>query len=158
MELAKLWAWGANLHGLVSLVMTGLIWTVHAVVYPAFRDVTARDWGAYHEAHLRRTGPLVAPLMVLELLTAHCLISEIAVDGSLRWAGLGYQWSAGGNLFWLAWANTWMLWIVTFALFVPLHRKLAEGQDAALIRRLIQWNRVRVLLWTSKSLIVLALP
>ena len=57
-------------HVAATAAMTGLIWFVQLVHYPLFARVGVADFTAYEREHVRRTGLLVAPLMLLEALTA----------------------------------------------------------------------------------------
>ena len=50
-----------------------------------------------------------------------------------------------------------VVWISTFAVQVPLHRRLAEGYDAARHRRLVLSNWIRTLAWTARAVLVLTI-
>lgn len=43
------------------------------------------------------------------------------------------------------------IWGCTFFLSVPLHAVLGKGKDAAVIRRLVNTNWPRTVLWTAKA-------
>ncbi len=47
-------------------------------------------------------------------------------------------------------------WVSTFAVQVPLHRKLAGGFEAADHRRLVVTNWVRTAAWTLRAALLLA--
>jgi sterol desaturase/sphingolipid hydroxylase (fatty acid hydroxylase superfamily) len=55
--------------------MVGLIWFVQVVHYPLFAAVPAGEpFAAYHRQHVRRTTWVVAPVMLVELVTAVALL------------------------------------------------------------------------------------
>jgi hypothetical protein len=130
-----------DLAAFCALAMTGIIWYVQLVHYPLFAQVGADSWFAYHADHERRTGWVVAPLMIGELGGAAAVV-VIGHHGILAVAGL------------LAAATTWVL---TFALAVPLHRRLNATHAPATITRLVQINWLRTAVWTAHGVIALAL-
>ena len=121
--------------------MTGIIWYVQLVHYPLFAEVGEDTWFTYHADHERRTGWVVAPLMIVELGTAAAIV-VIGGHGVLTLVGLVLA------------AATWVL---TFALAVPLHRRLNATRDPAVIQRLVTINWLRTAAWTAHGLIALAL-
>jgi hypothetical protein len=120
--------------------MAGLCWLVQVVVYPQFARVGAAGFGAYHAYHVSRTGWVVMPVMLAELL-------------------------CGGLWVWLrpergtAWAGAALLavcWVTTFTLELPLHAKLKRGSTPRLVRLLVWGNLPRTLAWTARGLLLLA--
>jgi hypothetical protein len=86
MTTAPEWlAWVQGLQAAATFGMTGLIWLVQLVQYPAFARVGAAEFGAFHRHHCRSIGLVVGPLMVLELSTAGCL----ALAGQPLWSREG---------------------------------------------------------------------
>ena len=67
--------------------MAGIIWYVQLVHYPLFAEVGADAWFVYHADHERRTGWVVAPLMVVELGSAAAIVI-VGGHGALAVAGL----------------------------------------------------------------------
>jgi hypothetical protein len=123
-----------------ALSMTGLVWFVQVVHYPLFAAVGEDAWRAYHAAHTRRTGWVVAPLMIGELASA----AVLAVDGNgaLGIAGLALA------------AATWVL---TFALAVPGHRRIAGGFDTVVAGALVREGWLRTAAWTAHGCVALAI-
>jgi hypothetical protein len=121
--------------------MAGIIWYVQLVHYPLFSEVGADTWFAYHADHERRTGWVVAPLMIAELASAAALVL-IGGHGPLAVAGL------------LLALTTWAL---TFALAVPLHRRLNQARELATMQRLVNVNWLRTAAWTAHGVIAVAL-
>ncbi|MCG8583206.1 MAG: hypothetical protein MI757_00650, partial [Pirellulales bacterium] len=53
-----------------TLTMVGVIWFVQIVHYPLFGLVGTSDFGRYEQVHQNRTTRVVAPLMLIEAVTA----------------------------------------------------------------------------------------
>lgn len=123
-----------------ALAMTGVIWFVQIVHYPLFAAVGGPAWPAYHAAHTRRTGWVVAPLMIAELASAALIALRDA--SALSVAGL---------------ALAAITWVATFALAVPDHRRLERAFDAAPARRLVSAGWVRTAAWTAHGIVALAI-
>lgn len=132
-------------HAAATLLMTGLDWFVHTVHYPMFaRAAEAGDehYRAFQSEHLRRTVPIIPPIMLLEVATAAALmlIPEPTFDRRLAWLGAGL----------LA-----VVWIATFGGAVPMHSRLERGFDANAHRWLLRFDLVRALAWTARSAVAL---
>ena len=126
---------------LVNLIatwfMVGLIWLVQVVHYRQFDLVGEAGWTQYHRDHSRRITWIVAPVMLIEAITAGWLV---AITPSL--------------LMWLAAGLVVVVWISTAVLQVPVHNKLAMRFDADLCRRLTAGNWVRTIAWTVRGLLM----
>jgi hypothetical protein len=127
-----------------TLAMTGLIWFVQVVHYPLYAEVGAEGFLRYEALHATRTGWVVAPLMFLEMATAGLLLVP-----SLRliWITTGSCWIAAGLV--------GVIWLSTAVLQAPIHSRLAQGYDAALLSRLVWTNWIRTAAWTARSAIVM---
>lgn len=127
-------------HAGATLAMAGLVWFVQVVHYPLFA-LTGRDaFPRYEAEHQRRTSSIVVPLMLLEAATA---VALLVVDPSPLTA-------VGGSL--LA-----VIWLSTGLVQVPLHRRLQRGFDGTAHRRLVRSNVIRVVSWTGRAGVALAL-
>jgi len=124
----------ANL--LLSGFLTGVIWYVQIVHYPQFADVGEPAFRRYHARHSTLTTYVVAAPMVAELALAVALIfvRPAAMPRSLAL---------------LAAALAGFVWIATFFVSVPLHGRLDQGYDDAVVRRLVRTNWLRTLAWTA---------
>lgn len=127
------------LHAGATFCMTGLIWFVQVVHYPLMAAVGPEGWRGYHAAHTSRTTLVVAPLMLIEAITA-----------------LGAAWLVSVPA--LAWLRTPTLiglvllavvWGWTFLWMVPLHARLGEAQGR--VRELARSNWVRTAAWSLRS-------
>jgi hypothetical protein len=121
--------------------MAGIIWYVQVVHYPLFAEVGEDVWFRYHADHERRTGWVVAPLMIVELASAAWIVIH-GGHGGLALAGL------------LLAAATW---VITFGLAVPLHRRLDQVREPATMQRLVRINWLRTVAWTAHGVIALLL-
>jgi len=131
---------GLLAHVAATVAMTGLIWFVQLVHYPLFARVGVVDFVAYEREHVRRTGRLVGPLMILEAMSAPVLILAAQAATLAAW----------GSVSLLA-----LVWLVTLTMQVPLHRRLGTGWDDDAGRRLVATNWIRTLAWTGRSALVL---
>lgn len=122
-------------------VMVGVILFVHRVHYPLFDRYPAAGFAAVERVHQDRTFGVVFPPMLAELVTSLALLA----------------WTPAGVPAWQPWLGAALVgvWGVSTVLVqVPLHQKLAGGFDADLHRRLVRSNRVRVLAWGGRGVLV----
>lgn len=129
---------------LVTAALAGLCWTVQVAVYPLFRRLLAamptEGFRAYHAAYTGAMGWVAAPLMLAELGLA-----------------LAWLWSPfAAPLAPLGLALVAAVWILTFALIVPAHRRLQNHPDPAVIRRLVRLNGLRTALWFARVAVLAA--
>ncbi|MEM7659029.1 MAG: hypothetical protein AAF399_23100 [Bacteroidota bacterium] len=121
-----------------SLFMTGLIWFVQVVHYPLFAKVGPEAFSIYESLHTQKTGLVVGPVMLVELLA------------SLLWmlVGLeqGHSWQA-----WTIAALLGVIWLSTFFIQVPIHNELIQSFEPEKVRRLVSSNWLRTFAWTTKS-------
>lgn len=126
------------LEAAVTLLLTGLIWTIQLVHYPSFHWVDPNRFLAFTKFHQRQISFLVLPLMVMELTTGVGL-AVLHQDGAYFRLGL-----------------TVLIWFSTFFLSVPLHNLLDQGPDPKVIQRLIITNWPRTVLWTLRAILCLS--
>ena len=128
-----------------ALVMTGVIWMVQVVVYPAFRLVAAGDWHAYHDAHSRRITFVVGPAMLVELGTSIALVAGAAPSAVPGWEPLA------------ALVATLVAVGMTGGVHSPDHGRLGRGYDARLVDRQIRLGWVRTAAWTAHGALAIAM-
>ncbi|MBD3335043.1 MAG: hypothetical protein GF355_05965 [Candidatus Eisenbacteria bacterium] len=133
-----------HVHLMVTTAMAGIVWFVQIVHYPLFTAYTRESFAAVATEHQRRTGWIVAPLMLLEAATAIWLALDApATVGYLRrWVGL----------FLLL-----VIWASTFVVQVPLHHRLAGGFDDGALRGLTNSNWIRTIAWSLRALLALSM-
>jgi hypothetical protein len=125
-----------------TLFMTGVIWVVQLVQYPFFSHFSADGFTKYHDAYRFWITPVVAPPMIVELVTSILLLlyPPANIDSKLGWLGL---------------ILTLIVWASTFFLQVPLHEKLAQGFDPQTHAALVNTNWIRTLAWSLRAVLVL---
>ncbi len=126
-----------------TLFMTGLIWFVQIVHYPLFLRIPPAAFVPYERTHTTRTGWVVAPIMLLELITAAALL---VLSAPLRHS----------TAFLTATTLLAAVWISTAVLQIPLHRRLSASPDPAAITSLIHTNWLRTIAWSLRSILLLA--
>jgi hypothetical protein len=123
---------------LVTLYLTGLIWTIQVVHYPLFAKVGAAGWLDYHSAHNAAITAIVALPMLIELGASFALMA--ARPDKLP--------------IWVAYAGFMLalvVWIATAVLSVPIHGQLSAGLNITVVERLVATNWVRTVAWTVHS-------
>lgn len=128
----------ALVHVGVSFALAGLIWAVQLAVYPPFAAVGRDAFVDYHRRYVRGISAVVVPLMGAEVLTAALLL----------WLGVR------GPLFLGSLVLIATIWAITFAVELPLHRKLGRGFDADVHRQLVLTNWARTIAWTARAAMV----
>ena len=127
-------------HAAATWALTGVVWTVQLVVYPAFLRVgPTPGWPDHHREHSAAITRLVALPWAVQGLTCALLLRD---PGPLALAAAA-----------LGLATV----VLTLAVQVPLHTRLGAAYDEQLARRLLATNRVRVAVWTASGLVALAL-
>lgn len=121
--------------------MVGVIWMVQLVHYPLLGRLSALEPSTAAADHQRRITWVVGPLMAAEGVTALVLLvsrpaSMSAASAFIAAALLGI--ALGSTVF----------------VQVPLHARLAEGHDDAVVRSLISTNWVRTVAWTARGLLL----
>ncbi|MGI4741924.1 MAG: hypothetical protein ACRYG7_42710 [Janthinobacterium lividum] len=123
----------------LAAYLTGVVWVVQLVVYPALALVGKPEFARYHRAHTRGMGWVVGAPMVLELVLASWL----------AWAAYPL-WGAG-----LALGQVGLVlfvWAVTYFVSVPFHNRLeAYGFNYIAIDGLTRTNWLRTLAWTARA-------
>ena len=123
----------------LAAYLTGVIWVVQLVTYPALALVGKPEFARYHAAHTQGMGWVVGAPMVLEL----------ALAVWLAWAAYP-TWGAGLALAQLALVLA--VWAVTFFISVPFHNRLAaSGYDYVAIDGLTRTNWLRTLAWAVRA-------
>ena len=136
-----------TVHAAAACFMAGVIWIVQVVHYPLMRPVmrmaSAEQFVGFALAHQRRITPIVAPAILFECVaTATVLVLGHGEGQALRWCAAGLMAITLG---------------MTFGVMVPLHARLAQRPDPAVLERLITLNWVRTVAWSARALIGVAM-
>ena len=126
-------------HLVLTAAYAGFQWTVRGLVYPQFAQVPPAAFPAYERAHQRRVSRVVGPLFAGQAGTTLWLLA--ARPGRVPLAPV------------LAGAACLALVLgVTAVLAVPLHRRLGQGWDAGVPRRLLRVDPVGAVAATAGTL------
>ena len=125
-------------HAAATCYMCGVIWFVQLVHYPLFSAVGIEGFVSYQQQHVRRTGWVVGPAMLLEggAALALCFFNPPDLSPIFVWTGLGL----------LA-----LVWLATFTWQVPCHDALLKGFDVDRHAWLVRSNWLRTGLWTVRA-------
>ncbi len=125
------------IHIIVTAMLVAIIWIIQLLHYPSFRFVDTDKASAFHEFHTRSITPIVAPLMVIELV-----IVSLNLYHHLSMINM------------LLFSIVTVIWCSTFLIQVPIHAKLTTNYSSMLIDRLIKTNWIRTFCWTAKLLLI----
>lgn len=126
-----------NLNFIVNSILVGLIWTIQVVHYPLFLKVGSENFVSYIKSHQNRISILVIPLMSIELLSSIFLYTvnpHIELKGTYLYSLI----------------IVILIWLLTFFVHMPQHKKLLSGFDRCTIKKLVNTNWIRTILWTIK--------
>jgi hypothetical protein len=120
-----------------SFFMTGVIWLIQLLHYPAFLLIEETQFLKFHQQHTNIMTMLVGPVMIVELSCSIYLAKNL-------------------DRFWIMqFLIVLLLWGLTFFVSVPLHNQLALGKNDVIINQLIMTNWPRTILWSLKSILIL---
>ncbi len=125
-----------------TFMLLGVIWMVQLVQYPAFRFVGPSDFVECHAAHSFWITPIVAPAMIIELISSILLLIFPPQNIEVIW-------------FWIGLILTVVVWLSTMFVQVPIHNRLANGVEPGSINRLINSNWIRTIAWSLRAGLVL---
>ena len=128
-------------HFAATWALGGLCWLVQRVQYPLMAQVGPAFFPGYEAAHVARIGPVVVPLMLVELATGVWL----AFAGGDPFRRLPFLVSL---------VLLGAIWLSTFFVQVPLHDALAAGFDVERHASLVRTNWLRTLAWTARGLLL----
>ncbi len=118
---------------IINFGLVVLIWLVQLIIYPSFAYIGEAEFGDWHRKYVNRISSVVIPLMLGQML----LVIRLVFLAS----GLSYLLMLSGII---------IIWISSFSLSVPCHRKLQKnGKDQGVIKLLVQTNWVRTIVWTA---------
>jgi hypothetical protein len=118
-----------------------MIWFIQIVHYPLMRKVGKGRFVRYEQTQTILTGFLLAPLMLIEAVAVVYGLLYSTVWISDESAQLGA-------------ALLLIIWISTFALQMPQHRRLSRAFDARTYRHLLFTNWIRTYAWSFRSVIL----
>lgn len=123
-------------HFISCIFMAGIIWLVQILVYPLFQKVGPMEFKSVHDFHVQRITWIVAPVMLVEIVTAFIL------------------WVQRDEVFFL-WnlSSVVILWILTAFVNVPTHNDLSFTYFSSK-QRLVVRNWPRTIIWTLRAVVL----
>ena len=125
-------------HLVFTSTMVGIIWVIQLVHYPSFYFIRKDIFVSFQKFHTDKITIIVAPVMLIELITGILLIyMEKNIDIALSI-----------SLFILI-----AIWVLTAIYFYKAHQKLMRGYNEEIINQLIKLNWIRTILWTFRLIL-----
>jgi len=126
-----------HLHLLITFGLLILIWIVQILHYPSFYFYDENKFSKAMLFHQRAISYVTLPLMVSELILVTLIFSN------------------SPNFFHLlSIIIVGIIWLSTFLIQVPLHKKLLLSKDNRLIKKLINTNWIRTGAWSIKFILL----
>ncbi len=125
------------IHLLSNSFLLAIIYQTQLITYPTFLEISPKKFNKYHKNYVNVITYLVAPFMVLELSTLVVII-----------------YNNKGFLLIKSLLTLIVIWLVTFIVMVPIHNNISKKYKSSQIRRLINYNWIRTILWTLKFIVV----
>ena len=126
------------IHLISAAFMTGLIWVIQLLHYPAFADVAESGFNDFHRRHTARITWIVAPVMAIELFTGIALVFYF--PGQVL---------AKLNLLLIL-----VTWLSTAFMSVPCHNQLSLKRDQMQIEKLVKTNWPRTVIWSVRLILL----
>jgi len=109
---------------------------VQFVVYPSFKNYNANQFKSFHSDYTTKMLYIVGPVMTVELL---CCVYLLYVDlPSVLFSSLLLS----------------IVWVLTFAMIVPIHNRLNNNFEQNEHRKLLRLNGLRTLAWILKFTVI----
>ena len=121
-----------------NLIMVGISLITHFVTYPSFKLIKSSIFSEFHKSYTNKMLLIVAPVMILELISSILLVIFDVSDNDTE----------TGLLITLI-----LIWFLTFFAIVPIHNKLAVNYTKDLNQKLIKYNGFRTALWIIKFIL-----
>ena len=121
-----------------NLIMVGVSLITHFVTYPSFKLIKSNTFSEFHKSYTKKMLFIVAPVMILELISSLLLVIFDISDNHTEI----------GLLITLI-----LIWLLTFFNIVPIHNKLTVNYNKDLNQKLIKLNGLRTILWILKLIL-----
>ncbi len=123
----------SELRTLLDFGMVVILWLVQLVIYPGFKTCELTRLVEWHRAYTRRVAWVIIPVMFTQLPLVAWLCSQHPSAANIA-----------------ALSALLVCWLLTFAVSVPLHRRIDAGDTRAeTVERLIRTNWPRTFLWSA---------
>ena len=120
--------------------LVSLVFMTQFITYPTFLHIDKDKFSEYHQKYVNNISFIVAPVMLIELITLF-LLAYFSKDFLII-----------KSLILLL-----VIWLTTFFIMIPSHNKISKTFNKKEINRLINYNWVRTILWSFKLLLIIFL-
>ncbi len=120
--------------------LVSLVFMTQFITYPTFLHIDKDKFSEYHRKYVNNISFIVAPVMLIELLTLF-LIAYFSKDFLII-----------KSLILLL-----VIWLTTFFIMIPSHNRISKSFNKKEIISLINYNWVRTILWSFKLLLIIFL-
>ena len=121
-----------------NLIMVGVSLITHFVTYPSFRLIKSSLFSEFHKSYTNKMLFIVAPVMILELISSLFLVIFDVSDNNTEIGLL---------------ISLLLIWFLTFFIIVPIHNKLTVNYNKDLNQKLIKYNGLRTIFWIIKLIL-----
>ena len=118
--------------------MVGVSLITHFVTYPSFKLIKSSLFSEFHKSYTNKMLFIVAPVMILELISSLFLVIFDVSDNNTEIGLL---------------ISLLLIWFLTFFIIVPIHNKLTLNYNKDLNQKLIKYNGLRTILWMIKLIL-----
>ena len=121
-----------------NLIMVGVSLITHFVTYPSFKLIKSSLFSEFHKSYTNKMLFIVAPVMILELISSLFLVIFDVSDNNTEIGLL---------------ISLLLIWFLTFFIIVPIHNKLILNYNKDLNQKLIKFNGLRTIFWIIKLIL-----
>ncbi len=118
--------------------MVGVSLITHFVTYPSFKLIKSSLFSEFHKSYTNKMLFIVAPVMILELISSLFLVIFDVSDNNTEIGLL---------------ISLLLIWFLTFFIIVPIHNKLTVNYNKDLNQKLIKYNGLRTIFWIIKLIL-----
>ncbi len=118
--------------------MVGVSLITHFVTYPSFKLIRSSLFSEFHKSYTNKMLFIVAPVMILELISSLFLVIFDVSDNNTEIGLL---------------ISLLLIWFLTFFIIVPIHNKLTVNYNKDLNQKLIKFNGLRTIFWIIKLIL-----
>ena len=118
--------------------MVGVSLITHFVTYPSFKLIRSNLFSEFHKSYTNKMLFIVAPVMILELISSLFLVIFDVSDNNTEIGLL---------------ISLMLIWFMTFFIIVPIHNKLTVNYNKDLNQKLIKFNGLRTIFWIIKLIL-----
>ena len=118
--------------------MVGVSLITHFVTYPSFKLIKSSLFSEFHKSYTNKMLFIVAPVMILELISSLLLVIFDVSDNNTEIGLL---------------ISLLLIWFLTFFIIVPIHNKLTVNYNKDLNQKLIKYNGLRTIFWIIKLIL-----